>query len=445
MKKCLILLFISTSIFAHNGGHYQSGDRLKIWHLISGETLLGNYSSNNQHEIIIEQRSGKKIHVPIQQLTYENRRFAQMKMRQIAQIQSTQDSLLVNFSQSSLLLICFTLGLLILLEKFNSQLRYTKFAFYIFLLFFIDLACKSTAEINPISNNTSTPNLLPKSEVSFLDSAFAPYKAQVNTSSDGNYYYVNSTGIPNHNMMVGIKSWQQQVPIPQPYTGANHWSIPLQPVYASSPLSTSTNLMKGALALAVNGIPIFNALNNRGEDSYTIGELDQWGGHCGRADDYHYHVAPLHLSTISGLKPIAFALDGFPVYGLKEPDGSSMLALDNAHGHEWKNSYHYHVTSNYPYVIGAMKGKVSLDPATSAPENQIIPQAFASPIRPALTPLNGAIIDDFVSPTNNSYQLSYHIGTKTGSVKFSWNATGLYNFTFTDINGTQTTSTYQRK
>jgi hypothetical protein len=80
--------------------------------------------------------------------------------------------------------------------------------------------------------------------------------------------------------------------------------------------------MKGAVAVAVNGIPIFNALNNRGEDSYLIGELDNWGGHCGRGDDYHYHAAPLHLSNTSGLKPIAFALDGFPVYGIKEPDGS---------------------------------------------------------------------------------------------------------------------------
>ena len=123
--------------------------------------------------------------------------------------------------------------------------------------------------------------------------------------------------------MIGITSWQQQVPISQPYTDNNSWSIPLQPAYATTPLSTKTNLMKGAVAIAVNGIPIFNALNNRGEDSYLIGELDNWGGHCGRGDDYHYHAAPLHLSTVNGLKPIAFAVDGFPVYGVKEPDGST--------------------------------------------------------------------------------------------------------------------------
>ena len=56
--------------------------------------------------------------------------------------------------------------------------------------------------------------------------------------------------------------------------------------------------LRGAIALAVNGIPIFNPQNNGGEVSADIGELDQWGGHCGRADDYHYHVAPLHLQSV---------------------------------------------------------------------------------------------------------------------------------------------------
>ena len=34
------------------------------------------------------------------------------------------------------------------------------------------------------------------------------------------------------------------------------------------------NFMKGAIAIAANGIPIFNPLNNRGEDTEAFGELD---------------------------------------------------------------------------------------------------------------------------------------------------------------------------
>ena len=69
---------------------------------------------------------------------------------------------------------------------------------------------------------------------------------------------------------------------------------------SASPLNTSEHLLKGALAVAVNGVPIFNVYNNRGENAYLIGELDDWGGHFGRGDDYHYHMVPTHLETTVG-------------------------------------------------------------------------------------------------------------------------------------------------
>jgi hypothetical protein len=38
------------------------------------------------------------------------------------------------------------------------------------------------------------------------------------------------------------------------------------------------------------------------------------GGHSGKADDYHYHIAPLHLQALIGAdKPIAYALDGYAI------------------------------------------------------------------------------------------------------------------------------------
>ena len=76
--------------------------------------------------------------------------------------------------------------------------------------------------------------------------------------------------------------------------------FPLVPVPAKTPVSIKGRFLRGAIALAANGIPIFNPQNNRGEVSAEIGELDEWGGHCGRADDYHYHAAPLHLQSVAG-------------------------------------------------------------------------------------------------------------------------------------------------
>ena len=95
------------------------------------------------------------------------------------------------------------------------------------------------------------------------------------THCDADTAFVESDGLPTtHNMMVGIISWQQQVPLPQAYTGDNAWQIPLDPELSDNPISAATDMFRGAIALAVNGVPIFNALNNRGDDAYLAGELD---------------------------------------------------------------------------------------------------------------------------------------------------------------------------
>lgn len=464
-KLILLLLFLSLKLNAHQGGHFSQGEVLKVWHLKNGETVSGNFLYYTTKEIILEQNGGNLVRIPTAVLATNDFKLALFKIKKYTQIHqnytprnsiNNQIRFLEMFDIVALGYFLMTALVLLLLSKrlnLGYFLPLQRVALYSFCLGAFILACKTSSDVTPTSTTSTTtgmttPNTsITKTSTSFIDSAFTPYKSvSLATKWDDTYFYVSSNGIPAHNMMVGITSWQQQVPIAQLYTGTNHWSIPLAPVYAATPVSTKTNFMKGAVALAVNGVPIFNALNNRGEDSFLIGELDQWGGHCGKGDDYHYHAAPLHLSATSGLKAIAFALDGFAVYGAKEPDGSAMKTLDESHGHLGSNNvYHYHGTSDYPYVVGSMKGKVTLDPATQAPENQIIPQAFSSPLRPALTPLNGATITAFSAPTANSYLLTYKIGTKTGSVQYSWTNANLYTFVFTDVDGKQTSSNYQRK
>jgi hypothetical protein len=75
---------------------------------------------------------------------------------------------------------------------------------------------------------------------------FDAFASTVNVIADGEYWLVESNGMPAHNMMVGITSWQQQVGVPQPYTGANAWKIPVNPVLAESPISAKTSLYRGA-------------------------------------------------------------------------------------------------------------------------------------------------------------------------------------------------------
>ena len=467
MKKIFyffIAIFIlqGTNLMAHSGGHYHKGGgiKLNIWRLKSGEIVKGNFSFAKDDRIFLEQEEGVMKAIVMDDLIYQDQQLAKFKIKKYTELNylNNTDIEIENYNYYKYLPLCLLILIGCIVYNINKnyiksyvfQSRLGLSTMSILFIFSILIACSKSTTTNS-DNTIVTPIVnpitvtIPKTSSAFMDSAFAAFKPSISTSSDNNYFYIASTGIPSHNMMIGITNWQQQVPITQPYNGTNSWSIPLQPVYATIPLSTKTNLMKGAVAVAVNGIPIFNALNNRGEDSYKIGELDNWGGHCGKGDDYHYHAAPMHLSTLNGLKPIAFAVDGFPVYGLKEPDGASMIALDTCHGHNGTNgAYHYHGTTDYPYVIGALKGKVTLDPNTTAPENQVIPQAFSKSVRPATTPLNGAAITDFVAVGTSGYLLTYKRGTKNGYVKYSWDANNKYTFILTDTSGSSVTNTYQR-
>ncbi len=267
--------------------------------------------------------------------------------------------------------------------------------------------------------------------------AFVKLKA-ISTRWDDRYFYLESNGLPDHRLMVGITAWQQQVPLPQKYLGENSWQIPLHPIPAKNPQSTKGRFLRGAIALAANGVPIFNPLNNRGEDSYLIGELDEFGGHCGRADDYHYHIAPVHLEkTIGKGLPIAYALDGYPIYGYDEPDGSKVVGLDAFNGHKDKQgNYHYHATKKYPYLNGGFHGEVT------ERGGQVDPQPRAEPLRPDLRPLRDAKITDFQETKPGSYVLTYDVRGKKGSVSYTLADDGTAKFTFVDTNGSTTNETY---
>ncbi len=307
------------------------------------------------------------------------------------------------------------------------------------------VACSSTETAQNIGEKTKEAIAhlpVPANDIDFMTSVFGSFD-NVSTHHDDKYLYVESNGVPSHEMMTGITSWQQQVPIDQDYTNENSWVIPLQPELADEPLMAKDNFMKGAIAIAANGIPIFNPLNNRGEDAKAFGELDNWGGHSGRADDYHYHLAPTHLqSQVGEGKPIAYALDGFPVYGETDDELDEYLGKFNEDG-----SYEYHATSEFPYLIAGLRGKVTINPDTKAPENEISPQAHTHGVRPALTPLRGAEITDYkiISPTQ--YSLTYTHDGQEHKLNYGWGATeatkDIYTFEFIDPEGT-TVQTYKR-
>jgi len=280
-----------------------------------------------------------------------------------------------------------------------------------------------------------------KSRATEIDKSFAKFAPAVKTRSDERNFYVESNGLPDHGMMSGITAWQQQVPLPQKYSGPNAWQFPLFPVPAKEPMSAKSNFFRGAIAVAANGVPIFNPIKNDGRtDTLLAGELDQWGGHSGRGDDYHYHIPPLILLEKLGKSlPVAYALDGYPIYGLTEPDGTNPKDLDSFNGHSTsKLGYHYHATKTYPYLNGGFHGEVT------ERGGQVDPQPRASSPRPATEPLRGAKISDFKTlERDKSYSLTYILDGKASKVNYQVNADGSVKFDFVDPTGNVTSETYR--
>ena len=112
-------------------------------------------------------------------------------------------------------------------------------------------------------------------------------------------------------------------------------------------------------------------------------------------------------------KPCAWALDGYPIYGYVEPDGSAQQALDADGGHDhgtW--GYHYHARGSAatgpqsPYLMNAMHGTVVNY------GGQIDPQPTASTVAPAGAPLAGAVITGFTRTGTDAWTMTYtHSGT----------------------------------
>ena len=310
------------------------------------------------------------------------------------------------------------------------------------------------------SGISATSAATPAGNGALMAASFAPFKPRVRYYWDGTTFYEESDNAPDPAMMptpmVGITSWQQQIPVPTAYFASttnpegstsslgygqpNYWRLPLVPAPSASPIPISAgNFQRGAVALAANGIAIFNPKNNTGRVSYEIGELDAYGGHCGLADDYHYHIIPTHLlsafgGVLSNDKPVAWSLDGYPIYGYVEPDGTARQTLDADGGHDIGNGwgYHYHAigtttvdashpygTPQTPYLMNNFHGTVVNF------GGQVDGQPEVGPIRASGTggytaqPVGGASIVAFKNPvsltTDGSGNLIENVGGTTSS------------------------------
>ncbi len=435
MKKINLLLFclLSHLIFSHTINYDKVV--LRHWSIEKEHKQIdGTFIMFKNGMVFIEDANTRISKFPLTNLSKDDQAFVINKEKWVKNINtiSTQKETSIqsvfNYKFWIILILLVAFGYYIYSLSDRKKIK------YLYPVLFLGIL---------MSLYSFTKKALSITDPAFLTAAFVPFSSTVSTSYDANYFYVNSTGIPNHTMMVGISNhgWQQQVPISKCYINTNHWSIPLNPELALTPVPVSgTHFLKGAIAMAVNGVPIFNYHTNTGVDSFTDGQLDIYGGHCGRGDDYHYHIAPLHLITLgqaSATLPIAFGLDGFAVYGSLEPTGVTMTTLDANHGHFLNGVYHYHGTTQAPYMIGNMVGVVTEDS-----DKQIIPQPQGGPVRNEnWTPLAGALITSCTANSNNGYSTAYTLNGVSGyATNYTATAGGLYTFQYITPTGITTTN-----
>ena len=172
---------------------------------------------------------------------------------------------------------------------------------------------------------------------------------------------------PSHPVMTGITASNQQFPAAHDF----EFEILQHPQLASRPTMTEA----GPVGVAINGVPIFdpstqgpvNPQTGKRPSAFTEGELDECGGHAGRGDDYHYHIAPRCLINDLGRqwvdidkKPVGYAMDSFPILALGwfEPANSVESLLDACRGmKDDKGSYFYNVKTTPDWnVLNCLSG-----------------------------------------------------------------------------------------
>lgn len=194
----------------------------------------------------------------------------------------------------------------------------------------------------------------------------AGFADSVKVTCDQEYAYVKSSTYPDHPMMTGITGTNEQVPVP-----AENYAAPIK---LHPQKATEITTIDAAVGVAVNGVPIYD-YSSQGElsvnqydashDTLALGQLDICGGHSGRGDDYHYHVAPTCM--IDAMKNqgsdaiIGWGYDGYPLYGNENPDGSTIAegSLDVCNGQtDAQFGYRYHTSTKPPYIIQCLVGEV---------------------------------------------------------------------------------------
>jgi hypothetical protein len=200
-----------------------------------------------------------------------------------------------------------------------------------------------------------------------LPSAYGRFGGSATVSLDVTTVVIRTTDVPDHpSPYFGTGSANYESPVAGMQVNQNRiasqtivFRIPSVPAAA-----TPSDTPLGPIGVATNGVVLFNQYAaGRMPLTNEIFSFDRFNGHPSPSNQYHYHVEPLWLTSSRGKGTlIGVLLDGFPVYGTVDENGSAPSDLDSCNGHTGvkddypQGIYHYHVTSAPPYIAGCFHG-----------------------------------------------------------------------------------------
>ncbi len=148
-------------------------------------------------------------------------------------------------------------------------------------------------------------------------------------------------------------------------------SMPSNPQAAT----TASPLGLGPVGVMTNGGLLYAGVDGKGNDANAYEVQDENVGHPSETDHYHTHeIPPILYSEIVGqpyqTKLVGYAADGYAIVAETGSDGKllSTSQLDEFHGNtstyvdengKSVTAFHYTVSQDWPYTIGAFKGTPS--------------------------------------------------------------------------------------
>lgn len=200
-----------------------------------------------------------------------------------------------------------------------------------------------------------------------LPGLYAKFATGVQVSLSGNTVVIQSTDLPNHpSPYWGVGNANYEAPQTGMVPNSNRiatqsltFRIPSTPTAA-----TASDTPLGPMGVSINGVALFNQYAaGRVPLTTEIISFDRYNGHPTPSNQYHYHFEPLWLTTAARSALVGVLLDGYPVYGPQDADGTTPTDLDSCNGHTRATAdfpggtYHYHTTTAVPYIAGCFHGQ----------------------------------------------------------------------------------------